>query len=737
MGKGTKAEKKLTEEKAKKEKKEKKVKEPRIKEKREKKTKEPRTKEEQEKKPKVHIQLFSIRNKIFVCFLVPIVFIVIVGTVAYQRAAAGLSEEFQESTIQTINMATEYIDMSNSFIETEAMKYAFGDLNKYYLDTISDKFVKADLVKSTKSAMNSAQGANALISNIHLVTQSKVAMLSTVANDVATLDRMGILEDYTEQMPKDGKRIKAWVDKHTLLDEYLSLREDDYILSYHMMSENKKACVVIDVKKSAIYDFLSGLDLGTGSIIGFVTESGREIICENLPEGAKSTLQEGEQVFFGQEFFTPINEEDNVSGAQEVSFNGKDYLFIYSRSVNNHATITALVPLEVIVGKAESIKNLTVTLVILAILIACVVGFVITAGIQKNMKRISKVLGEVAKGNLTVQVKTKSKDEFKALAESTADMIQKNKNLLSKVGDATKQLEDSAREVQAASEVINNYSSDISQAVGGINTGMARQSDYAQECVERTGSLSDEIQEVSKTVVRVEDLVGETEQMIGRGMSMVQALGERARETTDITVKVGRSIELLREESEIINKFVGTITEISEQTNLLSLNASIEAARAGEAGRGFGVVAEEIRKLADDSARAAGEIKSNVVNISKQTQNSVESAKAAEEMVALQGQVVQEVVDVFKEMSHHMTQLVDGLKEIITSTERADAERGQTLQSVENISVIIDDTAKSATTVNEVISKLMESVENLNCISAALDENMVGLKTEISAFKTE
>ena len=113
--------------------------------------------------------------------------------------------------------------------------------------------------------------------------------------------------------------------------------------------------------------------------------------------------------------------------------------------------------------------------------------------------------------------------------------------------------------------------------------------------------------------------------MINKGMEIVQVLGDRAGETTQMTVKVSESIESLRKESEIINSFVATITEITEQTNLLSLNASIEAARAGEAGRGFAVVAEEIRKLADDSAKAAGEIRNNVANITAQTQNSVES----------------------------------------------------------------------------------------------------------------
>lgn len=679
--------------------------------------------------------LFSIRAKIFLCFLVPILFLILVGVFSYKKAAAGMYDTFRDSNEQTINMANQYLDVSNSFIEAEALKYAFqSDLGKYMIGLYeTDAVQRKTVINSVGSSIRASQAGNDFISNIHIVTEEDVQMLSTKAGGTV----MGIYKDYKNEMlgySDNGKKIPEWVDYHNTLDDTLGLKQSDYIMAYQTTPQSGKGFIVIDVKASAIQQFLDSLDMGDGSIIGFVTQSGREIISEKLPEGQESTRADGETVFYGQDFFNNIEDQQTT---KEVSINGKSYLFFYSRMERTNAAVCALVPMEIVNGQADDIRNVTIAVVLIACVVAVLIGIIISTGIQKNMKRISGRLEEVAEGNLTTKVSVKGHDEFNNLAVVANHMINNNKKLVQKVSGATDTLESSAQEVRQASNVMKDYSVNIIQAIDEINDGITKQSEHAEECVRKTDTLSEEIQNVSSIAGQVEGLVSEAENMINHGMQMVQTLGERATKTTDVTIKVETSIEELKKESEIINEFVETITDISEQTNLLSLNASIEAARAGEAGRGFAVVAEEIRKLADHSAEAAGEIQNNVTHITDQTVNSVENAKQARDMVALQTEAVQEVVGVFDDMNQCMQKLFDALKEIVSSTEQADKEREDTLAAVKNISDIIAETAEGTKLVQSVAAKLQENVDTMNQTAQSLGDNMNDLKSEISVFKTE
>lgn len=679
--------------------------------------------------------VFGLRNKMYLCFMIPILFMIVTGVISYKYAEDGMSEKYMESSQQTAKMAVEYLNVSYANIEAEALQYAFdGDLQKYFLSLMDDDDITlASFVNNTRLTLKASKSANAFINDIHFIPLKGVDVITT--GSTATVD--GFYKDQLEEVKSmtTDKNLLRWTDSHPLIDEKLGTKPEEYFMAYELQANQKIAYIVIDIATEPIKELINGIDFGTGSILGFVSPNGKEIVCERDKEDKLTYCEDN--IFYGQSFYQDAVEDKNLSGTSEIKYNGKYYFYIYSKNEDTGVMFCSLVPRSIVTGQAEKMKNITITLIIIATLLSVLIGSYIAFGIIKNMNRISKRLNKVAEGDLTVTVDVKGHDEFQELAKTATNMIHNNKKLVMRLSDTALQLEDSSKDVHGVSTDINHYSSDITGAINEISTGMKKQAEHAEECVLKTNELSDKIKDINDMVEKVGILVDKTEEMISQGTQIVTLLSDKAKETSDITAKVGTSVETLKQESEIINGFAETINQISKQTNLLSLNASIEAARAGEAGRGFAVVAEEIRALADHSGKAASEIRHKVESIMAQTMSTVQSAKEAEDMVDEQEKAVTEVIQVFEGMSSQMKELFGHMKEIENSTESADKERRETLDAVQNISAIIQQTAASSFLVHDMSIELMNNVEKLTQTASELDNNMNGLKTELNMFRIE
>ena len=153
--------------------------------------------------------LFSIRNKIIICFLAPILFMVVLGILSYRTAQIGMSTSFRESTRQTIQMASENIDVSNSFIEAEALKYVVdGDLGRYFIGVYDNDPVKQGaLLSRVKTDILASQVGNAFISNIHIITGEDIEMISTKSKG-----QKGMYAAYMKDMAPDGSLVQ-WEDQ--------------------------------------------------------------------------------------------------------------------------------------------------------------------------------------------------------------------------------------------------------------------------------------------------------------------------------------------------------------------------------------------------------------------------------------------------------------------------------------------------------------------------------------------
>ena len=183
-----------------------------------------------------------------------------------------------------------------------------------------------------------------------------------------------------------------------------------------------------------------------------------------------------------------------------------------------------------------------------------------------------------------------------------------------------------------------------------------------------------------------------------------------------------------------IGSIIMAINEIAEQTNLLSLNASIEAARAGDAGRGFAVVADEIRKLADQSVECVNEIRKIVEDINDKTNDTVAIAKRAEDVVEIQGHSIETAKKVFNQIQSQFDELLGSLNEITEGINIIADAKTQTLDSIQNISAVSQQTAAASEEVTETANRQLEQVEKLNLAAENLNNNSSDLSQAIGVF---
>lgn len=681
----------------------------------------------------------SIKSKLYVGFAIPILCVIMVGTVAYQKAAQGMSSNYKSATVKSMHMAVQYMDYGFSSLESEALQlYVDPNLSKYVLG-LNTQSEMLSLISSTKTNLMAKQVANSFIQSMHLVGNSKVKNISTGAS---LESEKGVFDEWIlteEGMKFVENRDGQWVGEHAELDRLLGLKKENYACSYLRVYANMAACAVIDLSKEAIISILQNLELGEGTITGFITSDGYEILLDSTKEGETAGFSFKDKDYYN-EAIAELNsdetdENDKFEFTKYVTYQGEKYLFMVSQSSVNGSVICGMVPESLIESNARDIRTVTVIFIILAAAIAALLGLFVAGSIGKAIRVISGKLHRVAEGDLTVIMEIRNRDEFAVLAGSVGNMIDNTRDLIVNVKDTSRKVEGSTQNMVEATAAMEKCGQSISSAVSEIEQGIAHQAEDAQNCLLQMDELSKKIQIVNSNVSEIVEIADNTRSMIQNGLGTMDELSARSTSTTEITQKVVESIRVLEEKSASIVKFVDVINEISEETSLLSLNASIEAARAGDAGRGFAVVAEEIRKLADGSMNAANEIQKVVQEIVEQTKGTVSTAKEAEGIVSVQTGIVDKTIEAFNNMNTSVEALVSSLRGVGSSVSSMEEERRDTLRAIESISAASEETAASAAIVNDSVQSQLSVVDDLKAASGDLEERSADLERAINVFK--
>ena len=351
---------------------------------------------------------------------------------------------------------------------------------------------------------------------------------------------------------------------------------------------------------------------------------------------------------------------------------------------------------------------------ILALVLICsaavfvVLGYVTLVSIGKPINSMVDAAALVAEGDFTHEVQISGRDEMGRMADSINGMIGR--------------LRESFKTIASHSELLHDHAKELTESSEEMLKGANQQTAQIEQVVTSSTEMSQTILDMAKNTGEAASVAGQSSGLAREGRKVVQEAVQSILRLVESVQEAGGAMEALGKGSREIGDIVTVIQDIADQTNLLALNAAIEAARAGEQGRGFAVVADEVRKLAEKTSRATGEISDKISNIQRETESTIGVMKSGRT-------IADEAVESIKKSDASLQQIVAGSDAAMDMIQRIASATEQQSSAAEEVSQSMEDVAKVIARSSELARQVKLAAEGLLRIADALTRQAESFKT--------
>jgi methyl-accepting chemotaxis protein len=353
-------------------------------------------------------------------------------------------------------------------------------------------------------------------------------------------------------------------------------------------------------------------------------------------------------------------------------------------------------------GEAGAARSTTLALitVVVGVIAAVAFGVFMARAIVRTIRPVVARARAIADGDLTgEQMQVRTKDELGELTTSINQMSDSLQGVISEVTTAAQEVAGASNEIAASSE-------EMAQ-------GMREQSEQTNQVSSGVEQMSATVVEVARKSAEASDKSGQAGQQAEEGGQVVQETIEGMTSIADVVNESATAINELGRRGEQIGQIIGVINDIADQTNLLALNAAIEAARAGEHGRGFAVVADEVRKLAERTTQATEQVAESIRAIQTETGNAVERMNAGTEQVTLGVEKARQAGTVLQQIVTGSQDVAGMIQSIAGASEEQSAASEQISRNVETISSVTKQSAEGAAQAAAAATQLSTKAEQL------------------------
>lgn len=463
------------------------------------------------------------------------------------------------------------------------------------------------------------------------------------------------------------------------------------IKGFKNMTGDFEGVVAMDVSLKSLTNMVQKVKLGKTGYLMMIQGDGKILVDGGNPDNNFKALSD-----MDADYFSRIAQTD--SGVIDVSIDGVDYEANIYQSPSLGWKIVGLKQSSEIFASAWEVGRNTAVISAILVVLFGLLGLYIARRIVTPINQVKDNLKTIAQGegDLTTRISVESRDEVGELAEWFNQFIESTRKMIEDIKATSQEMEGVSTRTNSKSvelsESVSTQMSSIEQIVTAVTEMAAAANEVATNCVD-TASISE--QGLASTLSGKE--------VIKRSATSVEALGERIRSSNEMIVE-------LEKETGNINSILSAIQDIAEQTNLLALNAAIEAARAGEQGRGFAVVADEVRNLAKRTQTSTEEVNQILGNLVRRTSDvssaMTQSAEESSTAVALSGEAL--------EAFNSIEDAVERIRDVSTQTASAAEEQHSVTEEINRNIVTINDSANEVTEVSKSVESLCSDQAELN-----------------------
>ncbi|MEC1876648.1 MULTISPECIES: methyl-accepting chemotaxis protein TlpA [Bacillus] len=660
------------------------------------------------KKTLTTIRRSSIARRLIISFLlILIVPITALSVSAYQSAVASLDVQMTQSAKENVQILDHIIDDKISTTEKSLAYFSDWATEEKFQDK-----KKTELKQEFKQFIQMNDNVAAVFSSGKDGDFTRYPY-ADMPSDFNALER----DWYKEAMANKGKTI--------VTEPYESISSGKMVVTIARQTVDGSGVVAIDMKIDDLVTTAKGINIGKEGYAFILSQNKKVIAYSGVKAGTELKGDWVDKLY------------KDKSGDFEYTYKGKKKKMAFATSETTGWKISGTMYANEIHDAASRV------LIMASIVLAIAIGAGMTAiyfvirSITKPLRRIVASAEKISEGDLTETIKINSKDELGVLSESFNHMAHSLRSLIHGIKDSVEHVASSSEELTASADQTSRATEHITMAIEQFSNGSESQSEKIETTTEQINEMNDGLAELARAAAVITETSADSTEVSSKGETLVQKTAGQMN-TIDHSVKAAEQVvKGLEIKSKDITSILRVINGIADQTNLLALNAAIEAARAGEYGRGFSVVAEEVRKLAAQSADSAKEIESLISEIVKEIHTSLNVLQSVNKEVETGLVMTDETKQSFKHISQMTNQIASELQNMNATVEELSAGAQEISAASNDITAISKESSDGIQDIAASAEEQLASMEEISSSALTLERMSEELRDLTKQFKVD